>query len=345
MLTVFEVTLPVFGLVFCGWLAARRRMLSDEAVGGINAFVFWFALPAMLFRAVSAHPVAQIADPRFLTAYFAAGLVMFVGTYALAGAGHESSAVRTAFALNATHGNIGYLGLPLLAQLGDPRHVPAMVMAMIVDIFVVIVLSIVLFEFAGAARRARGASGPGAAGAAEAGVAEAGTADAGTADVADRAARLGGLAPALLGLARSPLILGIGAGLVFSTLQLSLPPVVDSFTRLLASAAGPCALFAIGASLGGRRVVIDHTVGSLIALKLVTHPALVAVAMALLRVEPRAAAVGVLAASLPAASNTFILAQRYGVDTRAISASIVVGTFAAAVTVTAAIWLLRLAGR
>jgi hypothetical protein len=333
MLTVFEVTLPVFGLVFCGWLAARRRMLSDEAVAGINAFVFWFALPAMLFRAVSAHPVAQIADPRFLAAYFAAALVMFLGTHALAGAGREPSAVRTAFALNATHGNIGYLGLPLLAQLGDPQRVPAMVMAMIVDIFVVIVLSIVLFELAGASRRARGASSP----------VETGAAQAGAAEAPDRAGHLGGLAPALLGLARSPLILGIGAGLVFSMLQLSLPPVVDSFTGLLASAAGPCALFAIGASLGGRRVVVDHTVGSLIALKLVTHPALVAVAMALLRVEPRAAAVGVLAASLPAASNTFILAQRYGVDTRAISASIVVGTFAAAVTVTTVIWLLRLA--
>ena len=339
MLTVFEVTLPVFGLVFCGWLAARRRMLSDEAVAGINAFVFWFALPAMLFRAVSAHPVAQIADPRFLSAYFAAALVMFLGTHALAGAGREPSAVRTAFALNATHGNIGYLGLPLLAQLGDPQRVPAMVMAMIVDIFVVIVLSIVLFELAGASRRTRGASSP-----VETGAAQAGAAQAGAADTPVRAGHLGGLAPALLGLARSPLILGIGAGLAFSMLQLSLPPVVDSFTGLLASAAGPCALFAIGASLGGRRVVVDHTVGSLIALKLVTHPALVAVAMALLRVEPRAAAVGVLAASLPAASNTFILAQRYGVDTRAISASIVVGTFAAAVTVTAVIWLLRLAG-
>ncbi|HVL56009.1 MAG TPA: AEC family transporter, partial [Burkholderiaceae bacterium] len=64
MLTVFEVTLPVFALVFCGFVAAHRRMLSDEAVAGINAFVFWFALPAMLFRAVAAHPVAQIAQPR-----------------------------------------------------------------------------------------------------------------------------------------------------------------------------------------------------------------------------------------------------------------------------------------
>ena len=60
MLTVLEVTLPVFALVFCGWLAARRRLMSPEAVAGINAFVFLFALPAMLFRAVASQPVARI---------------------------------------------------------------------------------------------------------------------------------------------------------------------------------------------------------------------------------------------------------------------------------------------
>ena len=58
MLTVLEVTLPVFALVLCGWVAARRGLLQDSGVEGINIFVFWFALPAMLFRAVAAHPVS-----------------------------------------------------------------------------------------------------------------------------------------------------------------------------------------------------------------------------------------------------------------------------------------------
>jgi malonate transporter and related proteins len=317
MFTVFQVTLPVFGLVFCGWLAARRRMLSDEQVSGINAFVFWFALPAMLFRAVAAHPVAEIADPRFLAAYACAGLLMFFGTRAFARGGGRDRSLGTGYALNATHGNIGYLGLPLLAQLGDPSRVPPLVMAMVVDIFVVILLSIVLFEVE------RGRRSAGAEGAAAASVAS-------------------GIRLAVIALVRSPLILGIGAGLVFSTALWTLPPVADSFTALLAAAAGPCALFAIGASLGSRPIVIDRAVSGLIALKLLVHPALVAAAAALLNVDPRTAAIGVLAASLPAASNTYILAQRYGVDTRAISAAIVAGTFAAAITVTAVIWLLGL---
>jgi malonate transporter len=311
MFTVLEVTLPVFALVLCGWVSARRGVLSDEAIEGINAFVFWFALPAMLLRAVAAHPVSQIADPRFLAAYLAAALAMFFGSRLLAAGAGADRPDRTGLAFAATHGNIGYLGLPLLAQLGDPARLPPMVMAMIVDIFVVIVLSIVLFEFA----RSHGD--------------------------AERST-LRRVRTALGGLLRTPLILGIVGGLVLSTTGAALPAPVDTFVALLASAAGPCALFAIGASLGARRIELDRSVGALIVLKLVVHPALVAGMMVLMGVDPSLAAIGVLAAALPTASNAFILSQRYGVDTRPIGAAIVAGTFAAAATVSFVIWLLGL---
>jgi malonate transporter len=310
MLTVLEVTLPVFALVFCGWISARRQLMSAESIEGINAFVFWFALPAMLLRAVAAHPVSQIADPRFLSAFLLAALLMFFGSRLFARTLDADSAARTGFAFASTHGNIGYLGLPLVAQLGDPSRLPAMVMAMIVDIFVVIVLAIVLFESARSdntgvskMRRLRGALG---------------------------------------GLLRTPLILGIAAGLVLSVTGATLPTPVDAFVRLLASAAGPCALFAIGASLGARRVALDHNVGALIVLKLAVHPALVAGTMTLFGVDPALAAIGVLAAALPTASNTFILSQRYGVSTQSIGAAIVAGTFGGAATVSFVIWALGL---
>jgi predicted permease len=80
----------------------------------------------------------------------------------------------------------------------------------------------------------------------------------------------------------------------------------------------------------------------LIAIKLVVHPALMAVAMLLFQVEPGIAAVGILAAGLPTASNAFILSQRYGVDTQAMGAAIVLGTFVAAATVSCIIWLLAI---
>jgi malonate transporter len=309
MLTVLEVTLPVFALVLFGWVAARRGLLQDSGVEGINLFVFWFALPTMLFRAVAAHPVSKIADPRYFAAYLLAGAFLFACMLWIAR--RRPAGDRTALAFSATHGNVGFLGLPLLAQLGDESRLPAMVMTILADICVVIVGSIVLFEFA---RSAEAGGTP-------------------------RAARL---RAALGGLLRTPLILGIVAGLVFSATGMQLPAPADTLVRLLAQAAGPCALFAIGASLGGRAVVIDGSVGGLLLAKLVVHPVLVGAAMWALGADPTLAAIGVLAACLPTASNTYILSQRYGVDTRAIGSAIVIGTFAATGTVSFVIWLLQL---
>ncbi|HYF57531.1 MAG TPA: AEC family transporter [Burkholderiaceae bacterium] len=313
MLVVLDVTLPVFALVFCGWLAARRGLMGDEAVAGLNAFVFWFALPAMLYRAVSSQPVSRIADPRFIAAWTVAALAIFFATRALSRRGAPDSAQRTGHAFTVAHGNIGYLGLPLLAQLGDPSRLPAMVMAIIVDILVVIVVSIVLFEFARSGRD-----------------------DAAVEPIGRR------IAGAIGGLLRTPLILGIATGLAATLTGLRLPSAVDTFVGLLAQAAGPCALFAIGASLGNRTVRIDRTVTGLMAAKLAAHPVLVAATMWAFGVDPALAAIGVLAAALPSASNTYILAQRYGVDTMPIGAAIVSGTFAAALTVSFVIWVLAL---
>ncbi len=311
MLTVLEVTIPVFALVFCGWIAARRNLLSTEGIDGINTFVFMFALPPMMFRAMSAYPVSEYFDIRFVAAYLVTALIIFFGSRALAGVETSDSTQGIGLAFAATHGNIGYLGLPLIAQLGDPRRLPGIAMALIVDIFVVIVMSIVLFEFARTSNQA----------------------------VISRAARI---QKSIVGLLKTPLILGIIAGILFSSAGWKLPASADTFVKLLGSAAGPCALFGIGASLGARKAVIDRTVSGLIAIKLVIHPALMAVAMLLFRVEPGMAAVGILAAGLPTASNAFILSQRYGVDTRQMTAAIVLGTFMAAASVSCIIWLLAI---
>jgi hypothetical protein len=111
----------------------------------------------------------------------------------------------------------------------------------------------------------------------------------------------------------------------------------------MGAAAGPCALFAIGASLGDRRISIEPAVTGLMVLKLLVHPALAALLLyGVFEVDHRAAAVGVLAASLPAASNTFIIAQRYQVPAHEISSAILAGTFVSLISVSTVIWLLGL---
>ena len=68
--------------------------------------------------------------------------------------------------------------------------------------------------------------------------------------------------------------------------------------------------------------------------KLVLHPSFVAFsALMLFHVSAYPAAVMIAAASLPVAGNVYILAQHYGVAPQRVSASILISTAAAVVTV------------
>lgn len=312
MLRVLEVTFPVFALVFCGFLGQRRRMLPAGAIDALNAFVFQFALPAMIFRIVATQPPSSFADARFIAGFLSASLLLYAlarwrTRAAAAEPGPATGSRATAFALHVTHGNVGYLGVPLAIELGR-QNAPPMVLAMMCDIFVVIALSIALLEVD---RRRQG----------------------------DGAATGGVAGTILRGLVRSPLVLSIAAGLIWSLLAPPLPAFADSFARILGGAAGPCALFAIGASLGDRSVLINRTVAALVAAKLLLHPLLAAAALIAFGCQPHAVAVGVLAASLPGASNSFIIASRYGVETKEISSATLIGSFIGLVTVSLVIWL------
>jgi malonate transporter and related proteins len=312
MLRVLEVTLPVFALVFCGYFGQRLRMLPANAVDGINAFVFNFALPAMLFRVVSTQPARNFADPRFAAGYTLSTLALFllIRAVVVRTSRAPTSTLRSkaiGFGLTGAHGNVGYLGVPLALEIGQ-QYAPTVILSIVCDIFVVIATSIALLEM----ERRRAANG-------------------------GDASNL--FVTVATSLATSPLLLAIGAGLAATLAEVRLPGSAASFVRILSGAAGPCALFAIGASLGDRPIAVSRAVKAIVATKLLVHPAIVAVVLQwVVRADPVSVSVGVFAASLPCAGNAYIIAQRYGVDVREISSAILISTFLALATVSFVIW-------
>ena len=63
VLNILLITFPFFALVLAGYLAAKRGMLPLEAIPGLNGFVLFFALPAMLYRFGSTTPIADLLVP------------------------------------------------------------------------------------------------------------------------------------------------------------------------------------------------------------------------------------------------------------------------------------------
>ncbi len=144
-------------------------------------------------------------------------------------------------------------------------------------------------------------------------------------------------------LIRSPLIIAIFAGVLISALGLRLPTPVENFTGLLGSAAAPCALFALGATLAGQP--ISKGVGEIsymTAFKLLVHPTAVWFTTYLLGIDPFWAAVAILGSALPTAANVFIIAKQYDTYVERASSAILVSTAISVVTVSTLLAVLAL---
>jgi malonate transporter and related proteins len=314
MQPILAVTLPFFALVAMGYAAAHRRVLPESAIPGLNAFVLYFALPAMLFRFGMNTPIGQLLNPVVLGVSLIASLGIVTFTLALTVSPHISLKDASFGALVAAFPNTGFMGVPLLtALLGDAAAGPV-ICAMLTDLFVTTSLCIALAQ----AHEARGA----------------GTRQA--------------LARALKGALSNPLPWAIALGALCSVAGFRLSGPLAAIVDLLANAATPVALFTIGAVLW-RAGQHAHTrtppslYWPVAAIKLFVHPLVVFCLGA--GAHALGAPIGAfeimvltLAAALPSASNVSLLAERYGADNGRIARIILSSTALAFVTFSALAW-------
>lgn len=319
MQAILAVTIPFFALVLAGYLAARRHVLPESAIPGLNAFVLYFALPCLLFRFGMNTPVLELLNPFVLAVYVLCALVIVFFTIAITWNGPVDLKNASFGALVAAFPNTGFMGVPLLVALLGPQAAGPVICTVLADLFVTSSLCIALAQAHGHGQE----GGPG----------------------GSRAA----LARALKGALSNPLPWSIALGAAFSVAGVQLGGPVDVVVRMLADAASPVALFTIGAVLH-RAEQHAHTrtpVGRFLPValvKLLLHPLLVLAAGSAARqlgapLSNFQLLVLTLAAALPSASNVSLLAERYGADNGRIARIIMSSTALAFVSFTALAWL------
>lgn len=303
MVEIFLRTLPFFAIIGLGYGAARARFFPEEATAWLTKFIFYFALSAMIFRFAATLPFSDIFDPRLILAYLVGTLATYLIALLVARLRGQDLATSGIEAQCAAIGNVGFLGLPMLAALFGEAAIGVVMLVLTVDLVVFSSLIVILIN----AGRGQGLG-------------------------------LATLKLVGLGLLKNPMILSIVAGLGWSASALPIPEPANDFLTILGGAATPGALFAIGASLASKSAERVQVAGWLSLAKLVLHPACVAVAVLwLIPAAPFPAAVAIAAASLPVAGNVYMLAQHYGVAPHRASAAIFISTVVSIVTVPAVI--------
>src|SRR5450631_828264 len=313
MQTILGVTVPFFALVWFGYVAARRGWVPTEAVPAFNGFLLYFAVPAMLFRFAANTPFADITNGRYFLAWGISGISIVLGV-ALVAWRFLGQRLRDAafYGLAGAVANAGFMGVPLIVALLGERAAAPTILAIVADLVMVASVGLLLVEVDGATRR---------------GWRE---------DARDAAMRI----------FLNPFLVSMLLGAAFSGMGWRLGTPLAEIVKLLADAAGPCALFAIGVSLVRPDAPLRSGILALpVAAKLVVHPLVIWGAMLAAGMDSFTTKVAVLVAALPSAGWVFIFATRYEADAGRISATILWTTALAFVTFSALVWLLGIETR
>jgi predicted permease len=313
VLTVVDVILPIFAVIALGYAATFTSVFDAASGRGLSRFVFFFAIPLMLFEKVATtEPVEGGAWALLATFYVATGTVFTAGALAARSAFGRRGDEAVLMGFAGSYGNTVMIGIPVVLTVLGPQAAFPLFLVISFHSLVFFTLTTVLVEVV------RGAS-------------------AGLHRVPREVAR---------GVVTNPILVALVLGVAANRAGLPLPSVFEGFAELIGAAAVPCALFATGAALREFRVRgALPIVAVLVVLKGVVHPLMVyTLATHVFALPPLFAAVAIVLATMPVGVNPYLFATRYAAAEAECATAIAVSTPLAVVTVTAALLVLGLGG-
>lgn len=311
MSEIILIVAPIAGLVLLGWFVAKTGYLPAEAISVLPAFAFRVTMPALIFRAFVSVDELPSSPQTMIVVYFGAVAIVWVlaslaTTFVLRRPAPDAAPI----AMASSFSNTVMLGLPLsYAAFGPEAAIPA---AIIIAIDTPLMWLAAVLHIEVALHGKRGLS-------------------------------LQAVKPIFARLITNPIIISTLTGVAARLGGLQLGELPTRFIDLLADAAVPTALFALGMSLSTFRLAGQlPTLVAMTVLKLAVLPAAVFVlAVFVLPLSPAWFAVAMLFAALPVGANPYLFAAQYGRAEGTLSASIAVTTVLSLVTVSAMLYYLK----
>ncbi|MBI1219229.1 MAG: AEC family transporter [Rhodobacteraceae bacterium] len=305
---LLEVILPIFLVLGFGYLATWRGLFSDASVDGLMQFTQTFALPMLLFRAISTLDLAQNFDPRLLLTYYTGAVAGFLagifGARLLFGRKWEDC---VAIGFVCLFSNTLMLGIPITERAYGTQALAGNYAIISIHAPFCYALGITVMELV----RHRGG---------------------GIRKTATHVVRA---------MFRNSLVIGISLGLAVNLTGLVLPKVLTDAMDMLVRAAVPAALFGLGGILYRYRPEGDlRVIAWACAVSLLLHPAVTWGMGSALRLNPAQFRSAVVTASVAPGVNAYLFANMYGVAKRVAASTVLISTGLAIFTVW--LWLTAL---
>lgn len=307
MVAILLAILPVFLLIFFGYGLRARKVLAEGFWAPAERLTYIALLPALLVKTLAEADLVGLAALPMAAALCIALLAMTALLLLARPLLGLDGPAFTSLLQGVLRQNT-YVGLAVAAGLYGTEGLAAAALAVAVIVpltNVICVVALARFAKAPDRRRSGGAAGP------------------------------------FIEILRNPLILACLGGIALNFSGFGLPPVLDETLAIMARAALPLGLLAVGAGLDLSALRGDaRAVALALVLKLMLLPVMTAVACWALGVNGVAAFAAILFNGLPTATSTYILARQLGGDARLMASIVTLQVIAAVVTLPLIVGLL-----
>ena len=290
---------PLFLLVLIGYVLVKLGKWPKEIATALFKFVFYVAIPALLFNAMSRFASMPSVDARLLFAFFGSCLVVLIIGQLVARKIFKLNGVeQSIFGLAGIYSNNVFLGIPIVTMALGDHALPIVALIISFNVPLMWTLGTISAEWASSGSLS-----------------------------------LKGFTQMMKSLLTNPVVASILLGLAWSFTGLQLPFFIQKPLTMMSQAAAPTALVVLGMGLaeygireGWKQSMVITTI------KLVVQPMLVYLLARAIGVPKMETQVIVTLASISTAVNAYLMADRFNALKGAVASTMVISTALAAFT-------------
>jgi hypothetical protein len=294
----------MLGLLAIGSAARAVGVLTPSRRDRLTALAFYVALPALVFASTVEQSLSEVLSWRLLLGVTAVLLVVAALSFTLH-RNRADPARRGVAVVQSYHCNMGFLGVPFVAATFGGLTAAKASIVLGIGSLVQVTLTVLLLTRLTSAE----------------------------ADLREE----------LLGVARNPVLVALGLGLLGAAVGVAVPDPATTALDAVGTLALPIALLSVGASLTTETGFVDPpAVGAVAGVKLLVMPVVALAVFLALDPSPSTLRAGVLMLAMPTAVSTYIYASELGGDRDLASATVVATTVGAVATLFLVVRLLGL---
>jgi malonate transporter len=304
--TALRTIVPILLLAGAGFMSRRLGILKSGDARVLSAYVYWFALPALLLANI-AETQFDAETMRFMAAGVTPVLIVFFFYMLIARIFSFSKNTTYLMTLSTIFGSWGFFGIPFVMFAFPTREAEKLAILSLVSIAVIsVTISITLLEYYRL----------------------------------EKTTIWRGLFIVVKKLSKNPLILSIMIGLAFALSGIQIPALILTPIHMLGSTTATVAIFLLGVFLYGRKYTKLFYALRLSILKVIFLPLIAFFAVGLFRLTEPHRSIIVLMHAMPVALSMIVLSERYDFNKETFASLILVTSLAAGIYLN--LWLLIL---